>query len=67
MRTEQQIKAKINELKLQKKRLQDRLDSLQPEQESEQPPLSRQLERLEDMSLMLEWVLEAPSGSYHQR
>ncbi|ANS73935.1 hypothetical protein AWM70_04595 [Paenibacillus yonginensis] len=65
MRTEQQIKSKINELAMQKKRLEDRLAQLQPDQESQRPSLQSQLERLDDMILMLEWVLNAPSGSYH--
>lgn len=65
MRTEQQIKSKINELKMQHKRLQERLSSLPPGREAERSQLSLQLERLEDMSLMLEWVLDAPAGSYH--
>ncbi|GGA40210.1 hypothetical protein [Paenibacillus physcomitrellae] len=65
MRTELQIKSKINELTMQKKRIEDRLAQLQPDQESQRPSLNAQLERLDDMLLMLEWVLNAPSGSYH--
>jgi hypothetical protein len=65
MRTESQIKSKINELSIQKKRLEDRLQALEPEQETQRPSLVHQTERLDDMILMLEWVLNAPSGSYH--
>ncbi|WP_138496312.1 hypothetical protein [Paenibacillus pinistramenti] len=65
MRTEQQIKSKMNELTVQKKRLADRIAGLQPGQEHQRAALSQQLERLDDMILMLEWVLNAPTGSYH--
>lgn len=65
MRTEQQVKTKLNELKLQQKRLQDRLNVLLPEQEPQRKVLDQQLEKLGDMAIMLEWVLDAPSGSYH--
>ncbi|GAB6988838.1 hypothetical protein [Paenibacillus pini] len=64
MRTENQIQSKINELLMQKKSLQARIDNA----ESGTPAhnsLSAQLIRLEDMLSMLEWVMNAPSGSYH--
>ncbi|MHA2854877.1 hypothetical protein ACXZ7E_12845 [Paenibacillus lautus] len=64
MRTENQIKSKINELSMQKKKLQTRLASLE-ENSPERASLLNQDARLDDMITMLEWVLFEPSGSYH--
>ncbi|CQR55409.1 hypothetical protein [Paenibacillus riograndensis] len=64
MRTEQQIQSKINELTLQKRSLESRLAPL-PGGSPQREPLNAQLTRLEDMLLMLEWVLDAPAGKYH--
>ncbi|WP_456287804.1 hypothetical protein M1D70_20730 [Paenibacillus sp. AK002] len=64
MRTENQIKSKINELSMQKKKLQTRLASLE-EDSPERASLLNQDARLDDMITMLEWVLFEPSGSYH--
>ncbi|GIO30073.1 MULTISPECIES: hypothetical protein [Paenibacillus] len=64
MRTENQIKSKINELTLQKKSLMARIDSAEPDTPAH-ASLNAQLLRLEDMISMLEWVLHEPSGSYH--
>lgn len=64
MRTENQIQSKINELTLQRRSLESRLTPLaadSPQRES----LNAQLARLDDMMLMLEWVLNAPAGKYH--
>ncbi|WP_310832916.1 hypothetical protein [Paenibacillus pedocola] len=64
MRTENQIQSKINELTIQCRALETRLAPLEsdsPQRES----LNAQIGRLEDMILMLEWVLNAPSGKYH--
>ncbi|MNW63333.1 hypothetical protein D3C74_415360 [compost metagenome] len=64
MRTENQIQSKINELTLQRRSLETRLAPLEsdnPQRES----LNSQIGRLEDMILMLEWVLNAPAGKYH--
>ncbi|MBB3113855.1 hypothetical protein FHS18_005970 [Paenibacillus phyllosphaerae] len=58
MRTEDQIKRKLNELNLQHKNLRS---SLSPEEAQANPHLGR----IEDMIALLEWVLNAPSGSYH--
>jgi hypothetical protein len=60
MRTEQQIKRKLNELLLQRKGLEERLQTAD-NKESIQP----QLEQLEQSILLLEWVLNEPTGSYH--
>lgn len=64
MRTENQIKSKINELSMQKKKLQTRLAALE-ENSPERASLLNQDARLDDMISMLEWVLFEPSGSYH--
>lgn len=64
MRTENQIKSKINELSIQKKKLQTRLASLE-ENSPKRASLLNQDARLDDMITMLEWVLFEPSGSYH--
>ncbi|MCV4232236.1 hypothetical protein OHJ21_13720 [Virgibacillus sp. LDC1] len=64
MRTENQIKSKINELTMQKKKLQTRLTALE-ENSPERASLLNQEARLDDMITMLEWVLFEPSGSYH--
>ncbi|WP_019911387.1 hypothetical protein [Paenibacillus sp. HW567] len=64
MRTEHQIQAKINELSLQRRSLESRLTPLAPDS-PQREPLNAQLARLEDMILMLEWVLNAPTGKYH--
>ncbi|MFS0838619.1 hypothetical protein [Paenibacillus sp. 1P03SA] len=60
MRTEDQVQRKLTELNKQKQSVQERLSS-----DPENDFLKAQLEKLEDMTLMLEWVLNAPSGSYH--
>lgn len=64
MRTEHQIQSKINELTLQKRSVESRLSPL-PDGSPQREPLNGQLSRLEDMILMLEWVLDAPTGKYH--
>lgn len=64
MRTEQQIQAKINELSLQRRSLESRMAPLAADS-AQREPLNAQLARLEDMILMLEWVLNAPTGKYH--
>lgn len=64
MRTENQIKSKINELTMQKKMLQSRLASLE-ENSSQRSSLLNQEARVDDMITLLEWVLFEPSGSYH--
>jgi hypothetical protein len=64
MRTENQIQSKINELTLQCRSLESRLAPLSAD-DPQQVQLNAQLSRLEDMILMLEWVLHAPTGKYH--
>lgn len=64
MRTENQIQSKINELTLQCKTLESRLAPL-AESSTQRDNLKVQLTRMEDMILMLEWVLNAPVGKYH--
>ncbi|WP_379153115.1 hypothetical protein [Paenibacillus sp. sgz5001063] len=64
MRTEHQIQSKINELTLQKRSMESRLAPL-PAGSPQRETLNAQLSRLEDMILMLEWVLDAPTGKYH--
>ncbi|SEG66077.1 hypothetical protein [Paenibacillus sp. UNC499MF] len=60
MRTEDQVQRKLTELNKQKQSVQERLNS-----DPDNDFLKAQLEKLEDTTLMLEWVLNAPSGSYH--
>ncbi|MGE6226389.1 hypothetical protein [Paenibacillus chitinolyticus] len=60
MRTEDQVQRKLTELNKQKQSVQERLNS-----DPENNFLIAQFEKLEDMTLMLEWVLNAPTGSYH--
>lgn len=64
MRTENQIQSKINELTLQRRSLESRLIPLE-ENSPQREALNVQLARLDDMMLMLEWVLNAPAGKYH--
>ncbi|WP_042200741.1 hypothetical protein [Paenibacillus camerounensis] len=64
MRTANQIQSKINELTIQRRSLESRLVPL-PKDSPERAGLNAQLTRLEDMILMLEWVLDAPTGKYH--
>ncbi|MFC3748822.1 hypothetical protein [Paenibacillus sp. GCM10012306] len=64
MRTENQIQSKINELTLQRRSLESRLAPLAAD-DTQRISLQAQLVRLEDMILMLEWVLNAPVGKYH--
>lgn len=64
MRTENQIQSKINEMTLQRRSLESRLTPL-PEGDSQRTLLDAQLARINDMILMLEWVLNAPAGKYH--
>jgi hypothetical protein len=62
MRTADQIKRKYNELAAQKQALENRAASAET---SGQQALQGQIARLEDQMLLLEWVLNAPIGSYH--
>lgn len=62
MRTENQIKRKLIELTQQRSNLQTRLDMVT---DHARDILLQQLERVEDMILLLEWVLNEPTGSYH--
>jgi len=55
MRTEDQVKRKLNELMMQKKSLES----------NENESLKAQIIRLEDQIMLLEWVLNNPIGSYH--
>lgn len=62
MRTENQIKRKLIELTQQRSNLQTRADTATDQTRAN---LLQQLERVEDMILLLEWVLNEPTGSYH--
>ena len=64
MRTEDQIKSKLGELNTQKRNLQARLSTLTPEAAA-YTSLNEQLARIDDMTMMLEWVLDPPQGKYH--
>jgi hypothetical protein len=68
MRTEQQIKRKWNEMKMQKQELKERLgQTTENEHQSVESIhiLSLQIERLDEHINLLDWVLEQPTGSYH--
>jgi hypothetical protein len=60
MRTEDQIKRKLNELAQQKNRLEARSDL-----DDANDALLAQIACLDHQILLLEWVLNAPLGSYH--
>jgi hypothetical protein len=62
MRTENQIKRKLIELTQQRSNLQTRVDTAT---DHARDNLLQQLERVEDMIQLLEWVLNEPTGSYH--
>lgn len=55
MRTENQIKRKLHELNTRKESLKSRDDTAAAEQ----------IDRLEEQIMLLEWVLNEPTGSYH--
>jgi hypothetical protein len=57
MRTEQQIKRKLNELSMQKRSLESRL--------ADDTTIQPQIDQLAASILLLEWVLNEPAGSYH--
>ncbi|TXK81869.1 hypothetical protein [Paenibacillus sp. N3.4] len=63
MRTENQIKRKVNELRQQQQTLQSRV--AQAGNDAEHEALNIHNERLTDMIDLLEWVLNEPMGSYH--
>ncbi|OXM87135.1 hypothetical protein [Paenibacillus rigui] len=68
MRTENQIKRKLNELQMQKQTLASRKAELQSQAAQDDnaiQSITLQVEHVEDMILLLEWVLNAPMGSYH--
>ncbi|MCM3785722.1 hypothetical protein M3231_22390 [Neobacillus mesonae] len=58
MRSEDQVKRKLNELKRQ-------LDMMKSRMSAEEAAANVQVLRMEDMIMMLEWVIDQPSGSYH--
>lgn len=60
MRTEDQIKRKLLELIQQRQSLNER-----QKEASDPSRFASELERLDDRILLLEWVLNAPSGTYH--
>ncbi|ALS22015.1 MULTISPECIES: hypothetical protein [Paenibacillus] len=62
MRTEDQIRRKLNEFVMQRKSLQSRL---QAAADDAKPALQSELNHLEDQIMLLEWVLNKPVGSYH--
>jgi hypothetical protein len=68
MRTEQQVKRKWNELKMQKIALTGRLEQTTDNEHQSVESiqiLMIQIERLNESINLLEWVLEQPTGSYH--
>jgi hypothetical protein len=67
MRTDNQIKRKLNELIMLKKSMESKLEAL-PGTDSENQTgsaLRMQIEQLEESILLLEWVLDEPVGKYH--
>ncbi|MBD0380784.1 hypothetical protein [Paenibacillus sedimenti] len=63
MRTESQIKRKLNELLQQQQTIEARIE--QAGSGVEREALTAQNERILDRIDMLEWVLNEPVGSYH--
>ncbi|MED4600937.1 hypothetical protein P9314_09515 [Paenibacillus validus] len=63
MRTENQVKRKLNELLMQKKTLESRLEN--EAAGADNHPLRQQIDRLDEQIMLLEWVLNEPVGSYH--
>lgn len=62
MRTEDQVRRKLNEFVMQRQSLESRLDAAA---EEAKPSLQSELNHLEDQIMLLEWVLNKPIGSYH--
>ncbi|MDG0812379.1 hypothetical protein [Cohnella rhizosphaerae] len=62
MRTADQVKRKYHELASRKQAIEALYEQAGAEA---RPELQAQAERLEEQLLLLEWVLNAPMGSYH--
>ena len=66
MRTENQIKRKLNELTELKKSVDERLAAAkESEREADIKSLEAQSDQLEELAGLLEWVLNEPVGKYH--
>jgi predicted nuclease with TOPRIM domain len=68
MRTESQIKRKLNEYDTMKRSLEARISEARaaaPAQEELIRSLESQKAHLEDLAALLEWVLNEPLGKYH--
>lgn len=66
MRTENQVKRKLNELNALKKSVDERLASAKASgREAEVSLLEAQSAQLEELAGLLEWVLNEPIGRYH--
>ncbi|MEK8131985.1 hypothetical protein WMW72_29160 [Paenibacillus filicis] len=61
MRTDNQIKRKLNELLIQRKTLEAQAAGDTPQATA----ASERIERLDEQIVLLEWVLNEPIGSYH--
>lgn len=62
MRTEDQVRRKLNEFVMQRHSLESRIGAAA---EEAKPGLQAELNHLEDQIMLLEWVLNKPIGSYH--
>lgn len=62
MRTEDQVRRKLNEFVMQRQSLISRLNSAVDEAKE---ALQTELNHLDDQIMLLEWVLNKPMGSYH--
>ncbi|CAG7643303.1 hypothetical protein ACFQI7_10485 [Paenibacillus allorhizosphaerae] len=66
MRTENQIKRKLNELTELKKYVDERLAAAkESDREADIKSLEAQSAQLEELAGLLEWVLNEPVGKYH--
>ncbi|MCR8631790.1 hypothetical protein [Paenibacillus radicis (ex Xue et al. 2023)] len=69
MRTENQIKRKLNELIMSKKSLESRIAALLESEEQHHSEAAKSLrvqaEQVEESITLLEWVLDEPIGKYH--
>jgi hypothetical protein len=63
MRTADQIKRKLHELSTQKQSLEAKMAD-EPETAGKQQA-AVQIDRIDEQMLLLEWVLNEPSGKYH--
>ncbi|PZE21775.1 hypothetical protein [Paenibacillus xerothermodurans] len=68
MRTDNQIKRKLNELLISRQSIAARYTGLtetNPDNVEQAKALQSQLDRLDESISLLQWVLDEPTGTYH--